>query len=248
MCKLILIEDEPAALRRLRRLLMELRPDWQIVASADSVKNAIEAIGQNEFDLLICDIHLSDGLFFDILKKITIHKPIIFVTAYDEFAIRAFDLNSVHYLVKPIERSKLNEALDKFELRQMQVREDWSEILKNDSEAVSGHMVSRVGNRTELVRISDVAMVYTEQRITKVILKSGMERLIDLSLDQVMEQFSEKEFFRINRQWIVRKSAVRAFSNYSSHRILLQTQPEIDPQLIVSKDKTPTFKRWLTEP
>lgn len=246
MIRLILLEDEPAALRRLQRLVREIRPAWEVVGTADSVEAGEALIRTGAFDLILTDIHLSDGLFFDIVQRMSIDKPVIFITAYDEYAIRAFRLNSVHYLVKPLDADALNEAFNKFEKSQLTRPEDVARLLEQAPEPRSSpRLLSRVGNRTQVIDAEDIAMIYTARRMTRAVLFSGKEHLLDQSLDLLMQHLPENRFFRISRQWIVHRDAVRAFRPHTSHRLLLVTDPPVDQEVVVSKEKTPLFKSWL---
>ena len=245
MIRLILLEDEPAALRRLQRMIAEIRPEWTIAGTADSVADGLPLVRDTSYDLILTDIHLSDGLFFEISSAIPVTKPVIFITAYDEYAIRAFSLNSIHYLVKPLEFDKLNDAFNKFEKHQILVQPFLSELLAEPEKLHSPKLLSRIGNRTVVINTSDVAMIYTAQRSTMAVLFSGKEHLLDQSLDTLLENLPENQFFRINRQWIIQRKAVKAYKAHTSYRLLLETDPVYPEEIVVSKERTPLFRSWF---
>lgn len=244
MIRLIIIEDEPSALRRLKRLVMEIRPNWQIVATADNVSKGIEIVKKGDFDLILSDIQLSDGLSFEVLIASEVNTPVIFITAYDEFAIKAFEFNSIHYLLKPIKPEQLHMAFEKFELNEMNSFSDQAPLFDKEK-SYDQKLLSKVGNHTIVIEIADIAFFYHEDRTTKAILFNNKSHLIDNSLDKLQDFLSNNLFFRINRQVIVQKKAVKKTTIYSSSRLLLTTNPISDEQLIVSKEKTPLFKKWL---
>lgn len=247
MTRVILLEDEPAALRRLQRLIAEIRPSWEIVGTADSLVAGEALIRAGGYELILTDIHLSDGLFFDLGTRVRIEAPVIFITAYDEYAIRAFRLNSIHYLVKPLDAEMLNEAFNKFEKRQLSAVPDMAGLFPEGEPRPSLRLLSRVGNRTVVIPVEELALVYTADRATMAVLFSGKEHLLDQSLDVLMQNLDEKAFFRINRQWIVHREAVLSFRPHTSHRLLLSTRPAVAEELVVSKEKTPLFRQWMSQ-
>lgn len=244
MIRLIIIEDEPSALRRLKRLVSEIRPHWEIVNTADSVARGIEVVRLQNFDLILSDIQLSDGTCFEIFTRSNISAPVIFITAYDEFAIRAFEFNSIHYLLKPVKIEQLHHAFRKFEQNQLSSFSAQAPLFEPE-QGFQKKLLSKVGNTTVVIDFSDVAYIYHQQRATKAVLFNGKKHLLDQSLDKLQQYLPEEQYFRINRQAIVNRDAVKKFSSYSSDRILLTTDPAGDQELIVSKEKTPEFKRWL---
>ena len=244
MTRLIIFEDEPNALRRLIRLIKEIRPEWTLVDSADSVAKGIELAKKGNFDLIVTDIQLSDGNCFEILKKSNVSTPVIFITAFDEYAIKAFDFNSIHYLLKPIKIEQLHQAFQKFEQNKINSFSDQSALFESETE-FQKKLLSKVGNTTAVIDYSNIALILHLDRMTKAYLYNGEKFLLDQSLDKLEEFLPSNVFFRINRQVIVSRQSVIKFSTYSSDRLILDTLPEIDEELIVSKEKTPRFRRWF---
>lgn len=244
MTKLILFEDEPNALRRLKRMISEIRPDWSIVNSADCISDGIKIANEENYDLIVSDIQLSDGTCFDILKKAEIATPVIFITAFDEYAIKAFDFNSIHYLLKPIKLEQLHLAFQKFEQNKMHRYSEQSALFESESD-FEKKLLSKVGNTTAVIDYSNIAFVTHFEKMTKAYVFTEDKYLLDQSLDRLEEFLPHNQFFRINRQVIVNKRSINTFSSYSSDRIILTTSPSIAQELIVSKEKTPKFRRWM---
>lgn len=245
MINLCIFEDEPAAQRRLKRILLEIRPEWNIGAIRDSVESGIQLLQEKSFDLILSDIQLSDGNCFEIFKKIRPKTPIIFITAFDEYAIKAFEFNSVHYLVKPITVEALHLALSKFEQNALGASEPFMDTVSAENTGLQFKILSKVGNKTILINPQDIAFFHAADRLTRCILFDGKAHFIDQSLDKLMAFLPPRDYFRINRQFIVQFKGIKKFEKYSSNRLLLHVDPVTDHELVVSKEKSSSFKRWI---
>jgi len=245
MVKVIILEDEPSAYRRVKRMIAEIRPNWDIVGHADSVSGGYELVRNTEFDLIFSDIQLSDGTCFELFSKAGVDIPVIFITAYDRHAIKAFEFNSVHYLMKPIKVEQLHEAIQKFENQRLMNYND-QESLFDHSGILSDKILSKLGNKTTVIETEDIAYAYYEDRATFAVDGSGKRHFLDPSLDKLQEYLSSDQFYRINRQQIVSRSSIKSFVSYTSDRLLLELNIDTSIKFIVSKDKTPDFRRWLT--
>lgn len=245
MVKVVIIEDEPAALRRLQRLILELRPNWGITGTADSISSGIDLIDEADFELIFSDIQLSDGQCFDIFSKTNNQKPIIFITAYDKYAIKAFDFNSIHYLLKPIKPEQLLMAIQKFEQSEVHSFANHAPLFNKGIYKQPTQLLSKIGNKSNLISVENIAAIVFEDRATIAIMENGSHHLLDQSLDKLEEYLSSDLFFRISRQMIVAKSAVKHFSNFTSNRLILETHPILESKAIVSKDRVPSFRKWI---
>ena len=245
MIKLCILEDEPAAQRRLKRIVHDLRPDWTISEVVDSVAMGIQILEKNAFDLILSDIQLSDGTCFEIFSKVKPNTPIIFITAYDEYAIKAFDFNSIHYLVKPINSEALHLAFSKFEQNQLGKGKQLVDAIAEENTSFQFKILSKVGSKTILINPENIAFIYSSNRMTKCYLFDGKTHYLDQSLDKIMDYLSDINFFRINRQFIVQFSAIKKYQRLSSNRLLLNTKLETELELIVSKEKSSAFKSWI---
>ena len=244
MINVLIFEDEPSALRRLKRIIKDIRPDWNIIGTADSVFAGRELYTKNNFDLILSDIQLSDGLCFEIFRKSTITKPIIFLTAYDQYAIKSFEFNSIHYLLKPIIIEKLNAAFIKFEQQKLTNQPQLQELLAKDQN-IKTKILSKVGNKTVVINYNDIALIYIEDGYSNAVLADGKTHLLNYSLEALLEFLPENQFFRINRQQIINSNFLQTYHNHSSNRLLLTMTISFKKEIIVSKEKTPLFKKWL---
>lgn len=242
MIDIIIFEDEPVALRRLKRLIAELRPSWRVIATHDRIEGATELLKSVQCDLVLADIQLSDGNSFKIFSGLNPAIPLIFITAFDKYAVDAFEFNSVHYILKPVQIEKLHQAFCKFEENQMQ------KAINVQTLAVSStgkRLLSRVGNKTTLISHEEIVLIYYKNRSTKALLFSGKEHFLDQTMEHLEETIPGNTFFRINRQFIINKTVIREVKKVSVNRLLLITIPAVPFELIVSKEKTPFFKTWM---
>lgn len=244
MINYLIIEDEPSAARRLQLMIQRIRPSWSCAGSADSVVGAIDVISTSTFDLIFTDIELSDGDCFEIFRKVDTEVPLIFITAYDAYAIQAFELNSIHYLLKPLNEQRLNQAINKFE--QSQANFPQASLFKHTAkEELKDVLISRVGTRSILINVKEVSYFYHHDRLTRAHLVSGKAHLLDSSLDMLIQGLSKQLFFRINRQTIVNKQVIKKLEKASSNRIQLTLAPPSHIDLVVSKEQVSAFKNWL---
>lgn len=248
--KVLLIEDENAAARRLEKLLKEVAPEAEVLQHLDSVESAVLWLAGNPHpDLIFLDIHLADGSSFDIFEHVTVTCPVIFTTAYDEYALQAFKVNAVDYLLKPIKNTELAAALHKYQ-KVFRPAPDYNTLLATlKSQTEPNHlqrMLIRFGHSFKLVDLSDAAYFYTKDKITFLITRSSGKRYpVDYPLDKLETMLDNKVFFRINRQFIVNISAIHEMHAYSKSRVKLDLDPTTDMETIVSAERSAEFKRWL---
>ena len=248
--KAVIVEDEPIASRRLANLIGELAPEMQIVGQVNSVENGNHWFQENELpDLIFLDIQLNDGYGFDILDRLDDHPPVIFTTAYNEYAIRGFKYNGLDYLLKPIDRNDLREALFKFRKTQPnQAQEEHSRIeqLKQlfHKEYKKRFMV-KVGNHFNTFDVSDIAYFKSHEGMIFLHTHKAQEFPIEYTIDQLEQILDPVNFFRINRKFMISVKAVREVHTYFNSRLLLKLQPIEEEQVIVSRERCSNFKRWL---
>ncbi|MEK7256076.1 MAG: LytTR family DNA-binding domain-containing protein [Bacteroidota bacterium] len=246
--KVLIIEDEPAAARRLAKLVHEIDEQTEVVDSLDSVDSAVHWFEQNKLpDLIFLDIHLADGSSFEIFNRVHVEKPIIFTTAYDQYAIQAFKVQAIDYLLKPIKKEELHQAIQKYK--------KWSKPGGNvnfDDLAKALHLdgqtkrfLIRFGQTIRVVELGDVAFFYTQDKITFLTTKEGKRYPIDYSLEKVEDLMDNGKFFRINRQFIVNVDAIKEMHAYSKSRVKLMLNPNCDMDTVVSTERSPVFKKWL---
>lgn len=255
--EVVIIEDELPAARFFVSLLSELRPLWSIEVLSGTVKAAVERFAQSpEPDLLFLDIHLSDGNAFQFIEKTRPKCAVIFTTAYDQYALRAFEVNSIDYLLKPIRREQLEVAIEKFEQRIKQpdtngIRasiclNDLLESIKHSTSYRQRFVVSGK-DRFFPVAVSEIAYFYSVNRITFGVTHSGIEHIIDFSLDHLTSQLDPSKFYRANRQFIVGIDAIRKVEIYTHGKAIICIEPSSHELITVSRDRVPEFREWMNQ-
>ncbi|MEZ4951264.1 MAG: LytTR family DNA-binding domain-containing protein [Saprospiraceae bacterium] len=248
----LMVEDEMAAARRLTKLINTVDPDIKILEHLDSIESTINWFenANQKADLIFMDIHLADGSCFEIFNQVKVRTPVIFTTAYDQYAIDAFKVNAVDYLLKPVKEESLKSAIEKFKSNQPGTAEpnyeELAKILKKESENQSKRFLIRFGQTLKVVSIDEVAYFYTEEKITFLVTHNGKRYPIDYSLEKLDEIADETKFFRINRQFIINIEAIKEMYAYSKSRVKVLLEPECDQETIVSTERSPVFKKWLT--
>jgi two-component system response regulator LytT len=251
--KILIIEDENAAARRLEKLLLEVDPNIEILDRLDSVEASVRWLQENPLpDLVLLDIHLADGASFEIFEHADVKCPVIFTTAYDEYALQAFKVNAVDYLLKPIKSTELTAALEKYRhLYKTPAAPDYSALLNTIMRREGGpqflrRMLIKFGNSIKLIDMDDAAYFYTRDKITFLVTRSTGKRFpVDYPLDKLEGMLDPKIFFRINRQFIVNVGAIKEMHPYSKSRVKVDLDPTTDLETIVSTERSAEFKRWL---
>ena len=249
--KVIIIEDEKPSARRLQRMLAQL--NLQADVMLHSVEESITWFENNEHpELIFLDIQLSDGLSFEIFESVDIKSAIIFTTAYDEYALKAFKLNSIDYLLKPIDEDDLEQAVEKYKSRipkQEQVILDFNDIknmLVNPLDRTYKKRFSiQVGQHLKLINSDDIECFYSENKGTYLHTNSGRNYLLNSTLDQLEQELDPNAFFRINRKFIVNINAIHDMVNYTNSRLEIKLNSYKDDQVIVARERVKTFKDWL---
>jgi len=246
MNKILIFEDEPAALQRLTRMVNELRPQYEIVGTADNISDALRLLEKADFDLILSDIELSDGTCFEVFDKINPEKPIIFITAYNNYAIKAFEFNGIHYLLKPINYQALTQAFVKFEKNKIDVPDMKNIQLNKQLEtAYQKRLISKVGQKLKVIETNNVSLFYTEMSVVYAKTFSDQTHFLDETLENIQQKINPDSFFRINRQMIVHADAVEDMVAYSSNRLKLKLKTGHHKEIVVSKEKTAAFKNWI---
>jgi DNA-binding LytR/AlgR family response regulator len=245
--KTLIIEDEELAAERLSRMITELEPSAVIIEVIASVNAAIKWFGSNSMpDLVFMDINLADGSSFEIFKKANVTCPIIFVTAYDQYAIDAFKVNSIDYILKPVKKEDLRKALDKY--NRLKPQPDMNKIMQllDSKKEYQKRIIIRFGENIKMVEVKDVAYFFTEDKINYLCTHGGLRYPVDFNLDELENLIDPSEFFRINRQFIVNISSIEKMLAWSKSRVKLILRPACEIETIVSTDRSPHFKEWLT--
>jgi DNA-binding LytR/AlgR family response regulator len=249
----IIIEDEKPAARLLQRKLEKL--NIEVGVMLHSVEEAVEWFLTNEHpDLIFLDIQLSDGLSFEIFEKVEIKSAIIFTTAYDEFALRAFKLNSVDYLLKPIDEDDLELAVAKFKERlpkQEKLQLDFDEIKKMLSNPFEKEFKKRftvkIGQHLKVVAVEEIECFYSENKGTYIHTFDNRDYLIETTLEVLEQELDAKDFYRISRKFIISLRAIKEIVVYSNSRLKVILPSYKEDEVIVSREKVVHFKDWLSK-
>lgn len=251
--KVLIIEDEPIAASRLIDLLKKYDKKIEVSAKIASVKKTVKWFNENvEPDLVFMDIQLADGLSFDIFEQVNISCPIIFTTAYDEYAIKAFKVNSVDYLLKPIDFDELTYSIEKYK-KNFNVKSDNASIQYSQIEEVvsmltnkyKDRFVVKVGVHIKPIETSNILYFHSLQKATYIHTNDNRNYVIDFSLEQIENLVNPKMFFRINRKYIININAINDIVSFSKSRMKINLQDSDVEDFIVSREKVNKFKNWL---
>jgi len=256
--KIAIIEDEPKIAESLKLILMEIDSSISVMKILSSVKSSVEwlRVNQSSCDLLFMDINLTDGLSFEIFNQIESNTPIVFVTAYDQYALDAFKVNGVDYILKPFDKTKIKQSLKKFKsLTQTGSNPISAESLQHLLEVVVSKTITNkrksylVYHQDKLIPLSvdDISWFYKSNQVTYACTISNKKFIIDDALDKIQNEVSSVNFYRANRQFIVSKNAIVNISIYFNGRLIVNILPKPDERIIVSKAKATDFKNWLSK-
>ena len=249
--KVIIIEDEKPSARRLQRMLERL--DMKAETMLHSVEESLFWFQNNEHpDLIFLDIQLSDGLSFEIFEAVNIQSAVIFTTAYDEYALQAFKLNSIDYLLKPIDEEDLEIAVTKFKSRipeKQNVTLDFNDIKKLLVNPIEREYKKRfsvkVGQHLKLINIDEIECFYSENKGTYLYTKEGRNYLLDTTLEQLENELEPQNFFRINRKFFVNIHAIKDMVSYTNSRLQIKLNTFREVDVIVARERVKDFKAWL---
>jgi DNA-binding LytR/AlgR family response regulator len=249
--RVLIIEDETAASENLIAMLQEIDSEIEVLQVLESVQQTVRWLSSHPApDLIFMDIHLSDGSAFTLFQEMEVTVPIVFTTAYDQYALDAFTVNSVDYLLKPIKTSELTRALDKFKRWTQSDVMDYLQRMMKMRPAGSGNYTTSllVPVKDKLVPVSmdDVVCIYSTDRKTQIYLKSGQMMLYSRSLDSIAGGLDPSKFFRANKQYIVARDCVKEIVVWFDNRLLVSMPIELPEPLFVSKNKAAEFKNWMT--
>ncbi|MCK9616751.1 MAG: LytTR family DNA-binding domain-containing protein [Lentimicrobiaceae bacterium] len=249
--QIVIIEDEKLAANYLEKMILKFDNNIKVLAKPESVEEAITWFTTHkEPDLIFLDIHLEDGLSFSIFEKVSVKSPIIFTTAYDEYAIKAFSLKSIDYLLKPIQQEELNRSIEKYRewnsanTKEINIQELY-DLLSAKNPNYKERFSIHVGQKIRTISVDDIAYFYSEESITFVVTNDKAEYALDYSLEELGEMLNPKDFFRINRQYLIKLKAIKNIHVFPKSRLKIELNPPAAKEVFVSIDKITRFKQWL---
>ncbi|WP_024771368.1 LytR/AlgR family response regulator transcription factor [Aquimarina macrocephali] len=251
--KVLIIEDEVSASKLLVQLLNEINPEIEVVKVLDSVKSSIVYLKtHDDFELIMMDVQLGDGICFEIFKEVKITQPIIFTTAYDQYAIEAFKVNSIYYILKPLKKEELNNALLKYKNSKVDTQAIFQqmELLFKRAKNVSENYTSTflIPSKSGLVplKVENFSFFHIEMNIVRGVTFSNKSYILDKTISELEEELNPQLFYRANRQLLVNRNAIGRVYHYLYGKLKISTQPEFKEPIIISKAKSKIFKSWLT--
>ena len=245
--KLLIVEDETAAYESLVEILKDIDPQIQVIANTESVGQTVKWLKNNpELDLILMDIHLSDGSSFLIFERIEVEVPIIFTTAYDQYAIDAFKQNSIDYLLKPIKPEELKRAIDKFKKQSRNEVVDYLERLTQLSPTrYKDKILVPVKDKLIPINLQDVSFIYTSDKNTEIYLKDGKSYPYTATLEQIYASLNPSDFYRANKQFVVARECIKDITIWFDSRLLITLDKDTPEKIYVSKNKAADFKGWI---
>lgn len=246
--KVLIVEDETSAYENLKVILQELSPSTQIVANTESVAKTVHWLKSNPLpDLIFMDIHLSDASAFTTFDRMEVETPIVFTTAYDQYAIDAFRVNSIDYLLKPLKVAAVQHALEKFEKLNRTELVGYLERLSQlaPSPRYKDILLVPLKDKLKPVRVSEISFFYTSDKNTSLYLSDGGCLPFSKNLEQVMLMLDPSEFFRANKQYIIRRASVTDITIWFDNRLLVTMDVEVPERIYISKNRASDFKDWM---
>lgn len=252
MLKTVIVEDETLAAKKLEGLIKKYDSSIEVLAKLPSVKESVKWFSQNTApDLVFMDIHLEDGLSFAIFEVTSMQVPVIFTTAFDEYTINAFKVNSIDYLLKPINFEDLSRSLDKFHHLKKQFSSNSVDIkslldsLVPKENNFKNRFLVNEGNNLIMIEINEIAYFFAEDKFAFLVTHKGKQYLIDLTLDKLAQTLDPKLFYRVNRQFILSVKSIGTMSKYGTNKLRVNLIPATSKEVFVSMDKYTDFKSWL---
>jgi two-component system LytT family response regulator len=254
--KLLIVEDELLLAKQLKSMLLVLEPQSEILAHTNSIESTVDWLRQHAApDLILMDIELADGQCFEIFSQFPVHSPVIFTTAYDEFALRAFKVNSVDYLLKPIKETELRHALNKWKAthagKPNVVPSTRIEALIDELRSVASpaayrdRFLVKQGQKMLSVSTNDIAFFYAKNTLNFLVMRTGQKYVLDYTLDELQQALDPKAFFRANRQYIIAHEIISTIHPWFNGKIKVESIVPPEEAIIISRDKAPLFKEWL---
>lgn len=247
--RIAIVEDELPARQQLISLLRKIRNDVQVVNVSDSIREAVAFLETRPaIDLIFMDIQLNDGLSFEIFKRVTVHCPVIFTTAYDEYMLRAFHENGIDYLLKPLKKTDLENAFEKLRRLKDHFSSDMSDLLalvRGGRVERKHRFVAKKGVSFKSVPVSEVCYFFSEHKVTFLVTADGEKLIVDKPLAELEADLDTESFFRINRKYIAAISAVESYRSFEKGKLMVKLVPEPKEEVIVSQEKAAHFRNWM---
>ncbi len=245
--RILIGEDEAPASKHLARLVREVKPSSEIIGIAETGEEALNFINEENPELIFMDIELADGPCFEKLDKVKISQPVVFTTAYNQYALKAFELNSIDYLVKPINKENIERAFEKLDSLRSRILEEPLVIAKElfNQESFKTRFLVKLGQRLIPITTKEIAYFYVADKLVYLMSTEKKKYVVNYSLSELEELLDPKHFFRLNRQYIIHHQAIRELEPYFKGQVVAKLLPNTEEQVIVSRKQTPSLKDWM---
>jgi two-component system, LytTR family, response regulator LytT len=249
--KILIVEDEDLAVKKLRKTLESVSPDAEVMGFTDSIKSTVEWLQDNPRpDLILMDIELADGQSFEIFNLTDVKSPVIFTTSYDEFALKAFKVNSVDYLLKPIQKDELKAALDKYQKLKTGTDMNLDVLVKELQQKLQPReyrkrFLVKHGQKLVSVEIGEIAYFYSDGRLNFFKTNDNRKFVVDYTMDELEEMLDPEIYFRVSRSFYVSVNCIEKIDDYFGNRLILGLKPAVDKEALVSREKVTDFKKWM---
>ncbi|GHN03269.1 DNA-binding response regulator [Cytophagales bacterium WSM2-2] len=248
---ILIVEDEPQAAQRLEKLVKQIIPEATILGQIDSVKKSVSWLKSNPApDLILMDIQLADGISFQIFEQCEVKSAVIFTTAYDEYALKAFKVNSIDYILKPVDDQELRTAVQKYQrltnpAANSKMMESIGLAVQMLTKRYKERFVIKVGEHLKSVETDEILFFFSLEKATFVQTKDGKKNILDFTMDQLEDLLDPARFFRINRKYIVHVKSIQDMINHTNARLRLVLKTSDDIDVVVARERVQQFKDWL---
>lgn len=250
--RILIVEDEDLAVKRLQKSLLTIEKDIEIAGITDSVKDTVEWLQTHPApDLIMMDIELADGQSFSIFNLTEVTSPVIFTTSYDEYALRAFKVNSIDYLLKPVQEEDLKAAFNKYySLKGDHTVKDIHHLVDELKQQLSPRdyrkrFLVKNGQRLQSIDVTEISYFYSDGRLIFFKTHDNKKLVVDYTMDELETMLNPDQFFRVSRSFMLSISSISKIDDYFGNRLALQLKPEIDKEVLVSREKVTAFKKWM---
>jgi DNA-binding LytR/AlgR family response regulator len=253
--KILIVEDEELAVKKLQKTLLSIDRMVEVVGVTDSIKSTVDYLKSNPPpDLILMDIELADGQSFEVFNLVPVKGPVIFITSYDEYALKAFKVNSVDYLLKPVQKEELEGALNKYKELNMGDRGNNSNDINNLIKELQNKLQPKEYRKRFLVKqaqklvsieVDDIAYFYSDGRLNFFKTRDNRKFVVDYTMDELSDMLDPEKYFRISRSFYVSVDSIDQIHDYFGNRLLLNLNPALDKEALVSREKVMDFKKWM---
>lgn len=254
--KILIVEDEELAVKKLQKTLHSVEPDANVVGITDSIKSTVEWLQENEKpDLILMDIELADGQSFEIFNLTEVKSPVVFTTSYDEYALKAFKVNSIDYLLKPVQKEELEKSLQKFRNLAFMQNENKDGIsMENIIKELQQKLLPKEyrkrflvknGQKLVSIEVDDIRYFFSDGRLNFFKTADNKKFVVDYTMDELEDMLDPEKYFRTSRSFYVSINSIEKIDDYFGNRLILQLKPSIDKEALVSREKVTDFKKWM---